>query len=359
MTQFLKFLPLVMGSTLALLFLGGYVAAYADPRLFWWFALPATGLPLLSLLLVPALVVTLLRRRWRAALGFLGLLLLAGIRFGLPLSDATATAARETSLTVMTYNAPIAHFDTHLGPRRQHRADLISLVQTETPHLIGFQEVSILKKGSEQRVAYPWHIDALPGLGYADRPALYDGYNMKLPVFSRLPILEQEKRTLGLPGLSTGYVMRTRFQWRGREAVHYNVHLYSFDLTSLRHAPGWLNPQRWKRLLAACRYAYQMRAQQAEQLRRLIDAETLPLIVSGDFNSTSHHWTYRHIASGLTDAFAARGRGWGGTWPSDSPLVRIDHVLVSPSWEVTSARVAPLTLSDHRPLFVRLRWKKS
>mgnify|MGYP006177651277 CR=1 FL=1 len=84
----------------------------------------------------------------------------------------------------------------------------------------------------------------------------------------------------------------------------------------------------------------------------------LIVLVVGDFNSTMHHWEYRQVARGLRNVFTMRGRAWGATYHAALPLVRIDHILASPEWEVVSARVPTAhAFSDHRPVVARLRWR--
>ena len=97
----------------------------------------------------------------------------------------------------------------------------------------------------------------------------------------------------------------------------------------------------------------------ARGIRARIEAETLPVVISGDFNATRHNWAYRHIARGFQDAFVEQGEGWSATYHSERPLVRIDHILVGPEWEVVRAYVPPSTeiVSDHRPLVARIRWR--
>jgi endonuclease/exonuclease/phosphatase family metal-dependent hydrolase len=361
---------LLLDGALALLFVSGYAAAYVDPRVCWWLAVPATGLPLLGVLLLPALAAALLRGRRGLAASYGALLLLAGVRFAPALPRTTAAATTEaggTPLTVMTLNAPVSVLNASPVPRDTQRTALRALLRRTAPDVIGLQEVASLGVESDGTARLPWHIDPLPAMGYAARRALYDGYDMMQPVFTRLPVLSQQKvsldparrRSAGSTASGTatpGYVVRTRFRWRGRAAAHYNVHLRSFARPAPPPGTSWAHPARWRRLIAALGRAYRRRAHQADRLRRLIEAETRPVIVSGDFNSTPHHWSYRRIAEGLTDAFAAGGRGRGATWPSAFPLVRIDHVLAGPAWRVTSARVPSLRLADHRPLLARLRW---
>ncbi len=88
-----------------------------------------------------------------------------------------------------------------------------------------------------------------------------------------------------------------------------------------------------------------------------------PTILLGDFNATRRYAAYRALAKRLRDVQSAPDKGKRPgrvvrTFPSRLPVLRIDHVFVSPGIEVTGvfapdtalARVA----SDHLPLVVDL-----
>jgi endonuclease/exonuclease/phosphatase family metal-dependent hydrolase len=85
-----------------------------------------------------------------------------------------------------------------------------------------------------------------------------------------------------------------------------------------------------------------------------------PTVLCGDFNARPRSAVYRRLTSELRDAQLApqpktRPRG---TFPSLLPLLRIDHVLVSPELKVRQCRVmaswqAKLA-SDHLPIVVDL-----
>jgi endonuclease/exonuclease/phosphatase family metal-dependent hydrolase len=82
-----------------------------------------------------------------------------------------------------------------------------------------------------------------------------------------------------------------------------------------------------------------------------------PLILVGDFNATRGASAYRILTSDLKDATKqAPRRGRMATFPSRSPVLRIDHVFVSDGVRVIDARVPATahasTASDHRPLVV-------
>lgn len=96
--------------------------------------------------------------------------------------------------------------------------------------------------------------------------------------------------------------------------------------------------------------------QQSASARDRVRGSTVPLIVAGDFNLPVESAIYRALWGDLANVFSACGRGFGYTKFTGAFGVRIDHVLVSPSWECTDASVfGPADGGDHAPLVVSLR----
>lgn len=85
-----------------------------------------------------------------------------------------------------------------------------------------------------------------------------------------------------------------------------------------------------------------------------------PVIVAGDFNAVPRSRTYRRLAARLSDAQTwPAGSRRRPTYPSRTPLLRLDHVFVSRSVEVLRTEVIRTPLarlaSDHLPLAVDFR----
>lgn len=98
-----------------------------------------------------------------------------------------------------------------------------------------------------------------------------------------------------------------------------------------------------------------LQRQQIALLARQIAAVEGPLIVGGDFNTTSHAETYRMVNRHLANAHWEMGWGFGFTFPADRPLVRIDHIFYSRHFQ--AHRAYTLTESggsDHFPVVADL-----
>jgi hypothetical protein len=335
----------------------------------WWFQVAALTLPVATALTVPAVgamaVYALVRRRAARqgavrAVGvlYVGLAAAAWTRLGVPgpvdAPDPAVTPAG--TLRLMTLNAGGA---TSWSPLL-----LGEEIEARAPDLVAIQEVNLVAVdvpvpgGPAQRAwARPPILGPVLDSAYA---VLVSGSDVSaletpMPVFGRVRLLSTRLYTLG-EGEGAGQYSRTVFEWDGREAVLYSVHLRSFG-----ESRPWTTGQvgslsAWEQAAAEFREALVLRAAEAEALKDVLAGERRPFLVAGDFNATPHQWTYAHVAQGLTDALARRGGGWtSATYPDGRPLVPIDGVLASPEWTVEAAWVGPRGLSDHRAVHAWLR----
>jgi endonuclease/exonuclease/phosphatase (EEP) superfamily protein YafD len=96
------------------------------------------------------------------------------------------------------------------------------------------------------------------------------------------------------------------------------------------------------------------------RLRDALAAAAGPQVVAGDFNASRDHRPFRELlAAGFADsADIARQRPWPGfTWPANRrypPVMRLDHILVSPGITVSEARTLKIPGTDHRAVLAVL-----
>ncbi len=97
------------------------------------------------------------------------------------------------------------------------------------------------------------------------------------------------------------------------------------------------------------------RADQVDSLVRVIAASPHPVIVCGDFNDPPMSYTYNRLGKGLQDAFCVKGKGYSHTFRGFNNVLRIDYVLLSPTFEVTEYKVQDVDFSDHLPVTVQFK----
>ena len=104
---------------------------------------------------------------------------------------------------------------------------------------------------------------------------------------------------------------------------------------------------------------HEARLAQSRALARALGPATRPLIVAGDLHAPESSAVVGSLlATGLRDAFASAGRGWGYSYghalrPAVS-FLRIDHILVGPGIAVRDYFVGGAEASDHRPVIADL-----
>ncbi len=129
----------------------------------------------------------------------------------------------------------------------------------------------------------------------------------------------------------------------GVEVQLMNVHL----------SPATTNLRLWRRDCWRAHYHNRLRrrtelAYQLAVLKQKTPAFRLPTIIAGDFNAPANDASYDLFGGNFVDTFASVGSGWGNSYPSTFPIVRIDHIFSTT--DLIPERCAAITIpgSDHR-----------
>lgn len=128
----------------------------------------------------------------------------------------------------------------------------------------------------------------------------------------------------------------------GRKVRILDVHFLTGDPQGRLKGKGTALPQRVP-LSAETRRA---------QARALQGESPLPALLVGDFNSPPTSLAYAMLAKHWTDSFATSGNGFGLTYSSGRPVLRIDYLWCQQLRPVET-RVLDCALSDHRPVLGR------
>ena len=97
-------------------------------------------------------------------------------------------------------------------------------------------------------------------------------------------------------------------------------------------------------------------------IRQTLTTVDGPQVVAGDFNASRDHRPFRDLlAAGFLDcADSSQSRSWPGfTWPAARgmlPVMRLDHVLVSPTATVRMTRAIRLPDTDHHGVLAAIEF---
>ncbi|MEO7035134.1 MAG: endonuclease/exonuclease/phosphatase family protein [Polyangiaceae bacterium] len=90
-----------------------------------------------------------------------------------------------------------------------------------------------------------------------------------------------------------------------------------------------------------------LRALQVEAMALQAGHESLPVIIAGDTNLPGLSSTLRRTLASYEDGFSAASWGFGYTYPTKHPFLRLDRVVVSEELRVVSFQVGCRGVSDH------------
>jgi vancomycin resistance protein VanJ len=262
-----------------------------------------------------------------------------GYRFSLSIpARASGDAIRVVSFNVRGGGAVAMRVDDI----RSLRADVIGIQECSAPlaDSLRHQGAFVVHQSGAQCTASRWPIvflDSMPRLAF------------------------QRIESLGYGG--SGRVLRYRVQHPSQPFQVVNVHLET-PRKGLREltGPDGLIPDDgdFSRVLpsgavtTAVDANAEIRLRESERASGWIASklDEGPLVITGDFNQPVESTIFRQYWSAFTDAFEAKGRGFGYTKYEGTLLrARIDHVLLWPeAFSVQRAWVGPDLGSDHRPL---------
>jgi endonuclease/exonuclease/phosphatase (EEP) superfamily protein YafD len=232
----------------------------------------------------------------------------------LPRPTVQASAATPTEFRLLTYNLLRSNLNTE---------GIIAVIRGADADVVALQEVT------------PLHAAALTAaLGdLYPHQALHpqDDFSGQ-GVLSRYPILTDEFWQIHL-----GH-QRVELELAGGLIALYNTHpIHPF----IGGYPDFYRPE--------------TRAAEIEALLTRAAAETLPVLLAGDFNLSDQETAYQQITAQYADAYRQVGWGMGFTFPAFSlPLARIDYVFHSPAFTPLEAQVeASGAGSDHLPVWVK------
>jgi len=339
-----------------LLCIGSYgISVSLHILLRWWIPEGSTIIAFFStfahLMWMPALLLLpmmLVLRQWQIAVTLILPVLLFISHYGgqfIPRQPPILADSSQT-FTIQTHN---------LLARNRTPERIPEIITDISADIVALQEVSV---DFEDRLntldAYPYKAIH----GQFDDGTKQQRMTMGQAILSKYPILENAYWVYDFLPIPLGH-QRVVIDINGQSIVIYNIHPTHPGMTG----DGFFN--------------IGFRHQEFEDLLARIQAETLPVLMVGDFNLNDLNTEYTMIADVLTDSYREVGQGMGFTFPdfneanavdsveilpafvSDYMLIpkvlRLDYVFHSETFTAVSAYIYHTSGgSDHRPLVVTL-----
>jgi endonuclease/exonuclease/phosphatase family metal-dependent hydrolase len=358
-----------------LLFLLACANAFLHPERWWLIALLGLIFPLLLLLLVCFVLAGIFLPGWRrwSLVSFLALIIgWSNIHSFLalhPLSGFNTTKA-PNSIRILTWN--VRSFDEWITKKKGasgHREKMLDFIAGQHPDVVCFQEFLHSHQPADscnipyyqQRLHLPYYMFSHD---YTWSNSHNEKYESGVAILSRYPIVDS---------MAMNYTRSSAFHATeslisadllvGKDTVRvFTTHLQSVlfhekdfhDLEIIRNVDD--------SILSASRsiakklgYAFRHRADQAQEVRAILDKSAYPGVICGDFNDVPNSYTYFTIRKDWQDAFLQKGFGIGRTYVHISPTLRIDYILADRRFSVLQCRKYSLPWSDHNPVVADLR----
>jgi endonuclease/exonuclease/phosphatase family metal-dependent hydrolase len=327
----------------ALLFI--YLSVWVSPAVFWVPALAGLAYPYILLLNILFVLYWLFSSpKWA-----LVSIICVGIGYN-HLQNYFQFSPKESEkkgIVVCSYNVK-GFTEKGYKKTKETAQTILDYLKDKNPDILCFQEMNFLNRKGYEGFKSQFNLKGLPVNADADR--------IIGPVtLTKFPIIRKDEVHFERTG---NMIIITDVVTPTDTLRIFNCHLESYrftqeDISSLDSIS--INKQdnnmREVRLFGSkLKKAFIKRAEQAEELRRQIDASPHPVLVCGDFNDTPVSYTYHTVRGKLQDAFVESGAGIGNTYLGRLPSFRIDYVMHSPAFKAYNFKIDRVEYSDHYPV---------
>lgn len=309
----------------------------------WWLPLVGLYAPPVGFLF-PAPIVLLVTWRWggwrwlalqlaAVALALFGLL---GLELGLSRNDRAAQDPR--AIRLVSYNIDLGHFGIPAI------ADQVLRLQ---PNLVLLQETHDGLEDELRRAFSGWHVDQRDQFFIASRFPIVD-VRQPAPLHYHAGEGGGHKDgdggarfmayTLDTPlGPVDVFNVHTTSPREGLEDMRGNGFLYELSQGRVLFGRG----------ADTLTFNGYRRRRQVEGVAAAARASSHPVIVAGDFNLPALSRIVPDNLGDLDDAFAKVGRGFGYTYPTKLPFLRIDRIFTGHGLRAVTFQIGDQRASDH------------
>ena len=330
---------LIVSGLLAL----SYLSVLVNPAKAWFFTL-------FGLLFIPLVLLTLLFFIWAAVrrsrmTGLLLVMLLPAVfLIGKYYQRKGVETEREPTLKIVSYNVGLfAH--GNMGDRRLVLADSVAaFLRRMDADVICLQEFYLPNTLNMDA----WFRDHFPGYRAEYYVLTGEKGHAGNVTLSRRPVLYRGKLDFEK---STNLALHTDIQLDSTVLRFYNCHFesYNISLSGLIKSLG-KDEEVMEDTGRKMRRSITQRPKQVDAVMRDVDECPVRSVVLGDFNDNPLSYTVHRLSRGRSDSFVKAGKGFGATFRSLWPLLRIDYILYPRDLEAVTCEMPRVKYSDHYPV---------
>ena len=156
---------------------------------------------------------------------------------------------------------------------------------------------------------------------------------------------------------SANLAIYTDYDYGGRKFRIYNCHFESYNISMsglVRALAGRDRGEAFSEAGNKMKRSITRRPKQVDQVFSDIEKCPVESFVCGDFNDNPMSYTYYRMTRGRKDAFVEAGDGFGATFASLWPILRIDYVLYPENCTAVSHEIPRVGYSDHYPVITEI-----
>jgi endonuclease/exonuclease/phosphatase family metal-dependent hydrolase len=170
---------------------------------------------------------------------------------------------------------------------------------------------------------------------------------------SRIPVTN--KGVIKFDG-SANLAIYTDYSLYGRDFRVYNCHFesYNISMSGLLRAMTRKDSGVFTETGNKMKRSITRRPKQVDQVFSDIEKCPVESFVCGDFNDNPMSYTYFRMTRGRKDAFIEAGNGFGATFATLWPVLRIDYILFPERFKAISHDIPRVPYSDHYPVVTEI-----
>jgi endonuclease/exonuclease/phosphatase family metal-dependent hydrolase len=342
----------------AIVFLLGFLLPYLNPQKWWLMGFVGLAFPFLLICMILFFVFWLVTKPKIALLPLLCMLVNWKQVNAVFSFSSSANKTNANNLRILTWNVHALHtLNNHNGTDLAGRQKIFDAIIAQKPDVVCLQEFNSFNQhvlvGSS--LAMFAKQSGMPYYFFSkDYGNAVDQFYRGSIIFSRYPIVDSAR--VAFPKNESVVYADIK---QGDDTIRvFTTHLQSYKfgkddyqgINKIKNADEEMMDAS-KGIIRKLKKAFIIRGEQADIVRKFVDASPYPTLLCGDFNDVPNSYAYWHIKGNMQDAFLAKGVGIGRTFNSLSPTLRIDYLFASDHFAINSfSRIINDQLSDHYAL---------